>query len=120
MARRRRVKRTNETVSVCLDGMPLIRFLTMETSMKEFVATLTSKSQITIPAEVRKHLAVKARGKVAFVVTDDGGAKLIAPNYPTVASLGGAAGSLPTPRPWHEAREIAREDALERKDPANL
>jgi hypothetical protein len=46
--------------------------------------------------------------------------KLIAPSYPTVASLRGAAGSLPMPRPWHEAREIAREDALERKDRANV
>ncbi|MBI2887745.1 MAG: hypothetical protein HYY02_11115 [Chloroflexi bacterium] len=35
--------------------------------MKEILATITSKGQITIPAEVRRHLGVAKRSKVAFV-----------------------------------------------------
>jgi AbrB family looped-hinge helix DNA binding protein len=85
--------------------------------MKEIVSTVTSKGQVTLPAEVRRSLGIKTRDKVAFVIEDGGTVKLRAPKYPDVASLAGAAGSLGTPLPWERMREIAREDRLARKAP---
>ena len=80
--------------------------------MKEIAATLTSKGQVTIPVEIRKHLDIKTHDKVAFVIADDGSVTLTVPRYPTVASLQGAAGSLSRSRTWQEMREIARGDAM--------
>ena len=80
--------------------------------MKERVATITSKGQVTIPAEIRRYLGLKKNDKIAFVVQPDGTVQLRAPPYPTIASLAGAAGSLKTPMPWKEMIEVAREDAL--------
>ena len=80
--------------------------------MREIAATLTTKGQVTIPAEVRKHLDIKTHDKVAFVISDDGSVRLTAPRYATVASLRGAAGSLSSPHAWQEVRQIARDDAM--------
>ena len=80
--------------------------------MKEVVSTITSKGQITVPAEVRRHLGVSARDKLAFVIDDDGSVHVRAVKYPTVASLQGAAGSLPRRHSWREMREIAYKDRL--------
>ncbi|MDQ2785438.1 MAG: AbrB/MazE/SpoVT family DNA-binding domain-containing protein [Chloroflexota bacterium] len=77
--------------------------------MKEIISTMTSKGQVTIPAEVRKQLGIKAGDKITFVI-EEGRIALRAPIYPTVASLRGAAGSLAKPREWDEMRAIARED----------
>ncbi len=78
--------------------------------MKEIISTMTSKGQVTIPAEVRKQLGVKTGDKLTFVIEEEGRIELRAPIYPTVASLRGAAGSLAKPRSWDEMRAIARED----------
>ena len=81
--------------------------------MKEVLSTISSKGQVTIPAEIRKHLGVGTRDKIAFVLEQDGEVKLKAPTYRSVASLRGAAGSLERPLPWREMREIAREEYLQ-------
>lgn len=39
--------------------------------MKEIVATMTQRSQVTIPAEARRILGLKPRDKVAFRIEDD-------------------------------------------------
>lgn len=39
--------------------------------MKEIVTTITQRSQVTIPAEVRRVLGLEPRGKVAFTIEDD-------------------------------------------------
>ncbi len=80
--------------------------------MKEIVATITSKGQVTIPAEVRRHLGVKRSDKVSFVIEPDGVVRLRVPRYADIASLRGAAGSLGKPMPWEEMRGVAREDHL--------
>lgn len=41
--------------------------------MKEFLATLTSKGRVTIPAEVRQLLGLKPRDKVSFLVQENEG-----------------------------------------------
>jgi AbrB family looped-hinge helix DNA binding protein len=79
--------------------------------MKEIVSSITSKGQVTIPVEVRRHLGVKRKGKVAFVI-EDGEVKLRAPEYPDVDALSGAAGRLEKPLTWKEVRDIARDERL--------
>ncbi len=83
--------------------------------MKEIVSTITSKGQVTIPAEVRRRLGVGTGDKITFVIDESGDVRIRAPRYPTVDSLRGAAGSLNQPRRWDEIRDIAREDRFEAK-----
>lgn len=78
--------------------------------MKEILSTITSKGQVTIPAEVRKHLGVKTRDKVVFVIESEGTVRLRAPRYTSIASLRGAAGSLKKPLSFQQMRAIAHED----------
>jgi AbrB family looped-hinge helix DNA binding protein len=44
--------------------------------MKEIVATVSSKGQVTIPAVIRKHLGITEPDKIAFVVEEDGSVQL--------------------------------------------
>jgi len=80
--------------------------------MKEIVASLTSKGQVTIPVEVRRLLGIKPGEKIAFVLNGEGTVQLCLPQYPGIAALRGAAGTLKSPLPWHKMRQIAREDSL--------
>lgn len=84
-------------------------------SSKQRVSTLSSKGQITLPIEIRKHLGVDINDKVAFVIEPDGKVAVTPARYPDIASLSGAAGSLPKPLSWKEIRKIAREDRLKKK-----
>jgi antitoxin PrlF len=83
--------------------------------MKEIISTVTSKGQVTIPAEVRRHLDVTTNAKIAFVLEPDGTVRLKVPRFPDIDSLAGAAGSLPKPLSWQVMRDIAREDHLRAK-----
>jgi AbrB family looped-hinge helix DNA binding protein len=47
--------------------------------MKEIVSTITSKGQVTIPAEVRRHLGVSQGDKLSFVIGDEGRRSWITP-----------------------------------------
>jgi antitoxin PrlF len=78
--------------------------------MKEIISTITSKGQVTIPAEVRKHLGLNKREKIAFVIDEGGEVRLKIPHYPTVASLRGAAGSLPHPMSWEDIEQVVEEE----------
>jgi antitoxin PrlF len=68
--------------------------------MKELAATVSSKGQVVIPAEVRKHLGIERGDKVVFVLAEGGRVELMVTKYPTVASLRGAAGKLTKPLAW--------------------
>lgn len=70
--------------------------------MKEIVSNVTRKGQVTIPAEVRRHLGVSTPDKVAFVL-EDGGVR-IRPATFTVASLFGSVPALP-----NESADLERE-----------
>lgn len=39
--------------------------------MKEILTTMTKRGQITVPADVRRVLGLKAKDKVAFAIEDD-------------------------------------------------
>ena len=81
--------------------------------MREFIASLSSKGQITIPAEIRKYLGLDPNDKVAFVIDDKGAVRIRVLRYPTIASLRGAAGSLKEPLSWQEMQRIAYEDRFD-------
>lgn len=83
--------------------------------MKEVISTISSKGQLTIPAEVRRHLGVQSHDKVAFVIESEGEVKLRVPRYTDIDSVVGKAGSLRTPLSWREMRTIAKEDRMRRK-----
>jgi len=83
--------------------------------MREIISTITSKGQVTIPAEIRRHLGLKKSDKISFVIESEGDVRLTAPRYPNIASLRGAAGSLKRSLSWSKMREIAREDRLKAK-----
>ena len=73
---------------------------------------VTSKGQVTIPAEVRRLLQVKQNQKIAVALEPGGTVRLGLPSYPNVASLKGAAGSLGKTMTWKEMQKIAHEDRL--------
>ena len=84
--------------------------------MKEILMTITSKGQVTIPAEVRRYLGLDKNQKIALVIEEEEGmVYLKAPRYPDVASIRGAAGTLDKKLSWDEMRDIAREDRLRAK-----
>ena len=85
--------------------------------MKEILMTVTSKGQVTIPAEVRRYLKLKEGQKIALILEPEGSVRLRLPRYPTVASLLNAPSrKLDKDLDWQEVLDIAREDAL--KQPA--
>jgi AbrB family looped-hinge helix DNA binding protein len=77
-----------------------------------FSMTVTSKGQVTIPAEVRRILRVKQNQKIAIALEPDGAFRIGLPMYPDIASLKGAAGSLAKAITWKQMRKIAHEDRL--------
>jgi AbrB family looped-hinge helix DNA binding protein len=44
--------------------------------MREYLATVTSKGQLTLPAAVRRQLGIDVGDRVAFVIEDQEGATL--------------------------------------------
>lgn len=62
--------------------------------MREIIATVSSKGQVTIPADVRKHLGVGEPDKVAFVIEEDGSVQLRPAQF-TLESVLGALPALP-------------------------
>ncbi len=83
--------------------------------MQTILSTITSKGQITIPAEIRRRLGVGQGDKVAFVIDEDGTIELQVPKFPTVRSLQGQLATLPREMEYAELREIAYEDRLASK-----
>ena len=75
--------------------------------MKEILSTITSRGQITIPAEVRKLLGTKNGDKIAFEI-EDGQVRLRAARF----TLKSAFGSV-TPKHRPEDFDAMIDDAME-------
>lgn len=88
---------------------------THKQSYKETVSTISSKGQVTLPVEVRKHLKVEAKDKVAFVIEPTGNVRVAQVKYPDIQSLRGVAGTLKQSLSFKEMREKAYEDRLVNK-----
>ncbi len=80
-------------------------------------ATLTSKGQITIPADVRRALDLHAGDQVVFEV-EEGETRRMASLRPA-SDIFAMAASIPPRRPvpprWDEERRVAREDRARRR-----
>lgn len=75
--------------------------------MKEILATITQRGQVTVPAEVRRVLGVKPKDKVAFEI-EDNEVKLV----PAKFTLESAYGSV-TPRKKPEDFDKVISEAME-------
>lgn len=71
--------------------------------MREFVSTISSKGQVTIPADIRRKLGVNAADKIAFVVTEDERVE-VRPVRFTLESVLGSIEALP-----NESLDLERE-----------
>ncbi len=81
--------------------------------MREIVSTVTSKGQVTIPVEVRRHLGVNVPDKVTFII--DGPDVRLRPVKYTLKSVMGAVKPLPgTSADFEREIEEAKEEAAER------
>ncbi len=76
--------------------------------MKQIIASITQRSQVTIPAEVRRLLGVNPRGKIVFQI-DDGEVKL-APVEFTLETAYGSVAPLNRPEDFEEITRIAKEE----------
>ncbi|MYD71493.1 MAG: hypothetical protein F4W89_12245 [Acidobacteria bacterium] len=71
--------------------------------MKEITTTMTQRSQVTVPAEVRRVLGVRPRDKVTFAIAD-GEVRL----KPVAYSLESAYGSVQPSRESENFDELSR------------
>ena len=76
--------------------------------MKEIVATVTQRSQVTIPAEVRRALGIKPRDKVAFEIDNDQ-VRLVPARF-TLESAYGSVKSMATPEGFEDVSSAAKEE----------
>src|SRR5581483_7375501 len=81
--------------------------------MREIVSTVTSKGQVTIPAEIRRLLSLQTHDKLVFVIDADGFVRLRAPQFKSASEISGIGGQLDQPLSWHEMRDIVREERAE-------
>lgn len=80
---------------------------------KEFVATLTSKGQVTIPVEIREQLGLGPQDKIIFRLDSDNRVEM----RRMPMSLAEAYGSVPPltrPEQLEEIKRIAKEERAER------
>ncbi len=83
--------------------------------MKEIISTISSKGQITIPADVRRHLGVGTSDKVTFVITDEGRVELRPVRYTLESILGSLEPVTDVSLDFEEEIAAAREDEAERR-----
>jgi AbrB family looped-hinge helix DNA binding protein len=89
---------------------------TLGDPMKEFVSTISSKGQVTIPVDIRRQLGVGSADKVAFVLTDAGTVELRPVRFTLEAVLGSLPGlineSVDLEREIEEARDEAAAERM--------
>lgn len=76
--------------------------------MKEVIVTVTQRSQVTIPAAVRRALGIKPRDKVAFEIEDDQ-VRLVPAKF-TLESAYGSVKPISTPENFEEISRSVKEE----------
>jgi AbrB family looped-hinge helix DNA binding protein len=79
---------------------------------KEIVASVTERGQVTIPAEVRRLLNLRGRGKVSFAI--DGDHVSIAPSKYTWETAFASVPPLDPPKDFDQSIREAKEERAER------
>ena len=78
---------------------------------QEFIGTLSGKSMITLPVEVRKFLGVRPKDKVVFKISDQ--AVEIKPGPMTLEDTMGSVPALASPKEWKQMMEEVKEERAE-------
>jgi len=83
--------------------------------MREFISTITSRGQVTVPVEIRRRLRLDTPDKISFVLDDEGNVALRKAKL-SVADLRGIVPPLPgrTSDDFEEQIEEAMEDEAAR------
>ncbi len=80
-------------------------------------ATVTSKGQITIPAEIRRALGLQEGDQIVFEVDEE--EKKPVARFRRAADIFAMAGAIPPrkrlPKSWNEERQVAVEEAIRRR-----
>jgi AbrB family looped-hinge helix DNA binding protein len=85
----------------------------MEQNAKEYIATITSKGQVTIPVEVREQLRLAPQDKVVFRIVD--GVRVeIEPLPMTLEEAYGSVEPLNRPENFETIKQIADEERAAR------
>jgi antitoxin PrlF len=81
--------------------------------MKEIVTSLTQRGQVTVPAEVRRLLGLRARDKVAFAIDNDQ-VRLVPATF-TLESAYGSVTPRNRPEDFKAVSRVAREERAKLK-----
>ena len=81
--------------------------------MREITAATTRRSQVTIPAEVRRTLGLKPRDKVVFTIEDGGKVRLTAATFSLESAYGSVKASA-NPEDWDEITRNAKDEKATR------
>jgi antitoxin PrlF len=79
--------------------------------MKQYYGRVSSKGQITLPAEVREELGIKPRDRVAITIQDK--AALVRRTYSSIMELYGSVPALERNLTDEEITQIAAEEAAQ-------
>ena len=79
---------------------------------QEYISTMTSKGQVTVPVEIRRALGLKAQDKLVFRVVE--GRVEIEPLPMSLEEAYGSVTSLTQPEDFSSIRAVAREERAER------
>lgn len=82
---------------------------TMEDSTKEYIATITSKGQVTIPVEVRQKLNLAPQDKLVFRIVEDNRVEI--ESLPmTLEEAYGSVDPITRPEDFDALRRVASEE----------
>jgi antitoxin PrlF len=81
--------------------------------MKEIVTSLTQRGQVTVPAEVRRLLGLRARDKVAFAIDNDQ-VRLVPATF-TLESAYGSVTPRNRPEDFKAVSRVVREERAKLK-----
>lgn len=80
--------------------------------MKQILASVTERGQVTIPSEVRRLLGIKRRQRIAFEI--DGDQVKLVPAGPSLDEVFGSVEPLQRPEDFERITEIAWTEKAER------
>lgn len=78
--------------------------------MREYTITLSSKGQLTLPAEVRRELDMEQGTRLRLIVHDDGTVELAKPRFTRIAEVAGIGKGRQVPGSPADMRDVAHEE----------
>ena len=79
---------------------------------QEYISTITSKGQVTVPAEIRRALGLKPQDKIVFRMVD--GKVEVGPLPMTLEEAYGSVSPLTTPEDFAAIRATVREERVDK------